>query len=226
MSERSQMIAWIRGEIVGPSQALAEPTIADFVNREFVDVVPLRRGPLAWRPHPDASPQEVLYFERESPHRKYGVGLLHPTALPATNPTPDQVASQANDPLGAEPEAEESSSEVPSEGSAERNDDTDDRNASETGAGPDASDDFEVTSTDVRRPSTIGISFCVELNVNGQVIVQLPLTKLFLGKLPGRLHFQRTAVINRVHGAGRTRMAEQEKPPCGADFQPCSQRLP
>src|SRR4030042_5490799 len=107
MSERSKIIEGIRGELVGPSRPLAEPALVEFNNREFVDPVPLRRGPLVWRPDPDVDLQEVLYFERETPHRKYGAGLLHPTGASATTPLPDQAALQATDTIGAEPEADE-----------------------------------------------------------------------------------------------------------------------
>ncbi len=185
MSERSRMVAWIRGELVGPPQALAEPTIVEFVNREFVDVVSLRRGPLAWRPAPDASLQEVLYFERESPHRKYGVGLLHPAAEPATNPSPDQVASQANDTFGAEPAQDESPADAPNDATSEDNADAVERSEPDSGAGLETSDDFEVTSPDIRRPSTIGVSFCVRLDANGQVIIQLPQHRLFSWQTAG-----------------------------------------
>ena len=184
MSERSEMIEWIRGELVGPSRPLAEPTLVEFANREFVDLVPLRRGPLAWRPAPDAELQEVLYFERESPHRKYGAGLLHPAATPATTPPPDQ-ALQATDTIGAEPGADESPADVPNGAAAEGDDDADDPDAAEGGAGSDTSDDFEVTSPDIRHPSTIGISFCVWLDVNGQVVVRLPQSQRFFWQADG-----------------------------------------
>ena len=180
MSERSEMVAWIRGELVGPSRPLAEPAVVEFVNLEFVDPVPLRRGPLAWRPAPDADLQEVLYFERESPHRKYGAGLLHPTAAPATHPTPpDQAALQATDTVGAEAGGGESPSAVPNGAAAEADDDVKERGAAEGGADPDPVDDFEVSSPDIRHPSTIGISFCVQLDANGQVVVRLPQNRRF-----------------------------------------------
>src|SRR5882672_3614391 len=104
MSERSEMIEWIRGELVGPSRLLADAAVIEFTNGEFVDPVALRRGPLAWRPEPEAALEEILYFERESPHRKYGAGLLHPGSAPATltAPPPDEVAVHASDTIGAE----------------------------------------------------------------------------------------------------------------------------
>lgn len=175
MSERAELIDWIRGELVGPSRPLAEPAVIVFTNGEFVDPIPLRRGPVAWRPAPDADLQEVLYYDRETPHRKYGAGLLHPgaplaAAAPAS-PPPDQAAMQATDTIGAEIESDE----VPS-----TNDDA--GGAAVTGDGPavsDGSEDFEVTSPDVRRPSTVGLSFCVHLGEDGRVIVRLPLNRRF-----------------------------------------------
>src|SRR5690606_16929858 len=44
----------------------------------------------------------------------------------------------------------------------------------------DDSDDFEVTGPDVRRPSTIGISFCVRLETDGAVVIRLPWCRRFV----------------------------------------------
>src|SRR5262245_57005392 len=101
MTDRAQLIEWIRGEIVGPARWLTEPAVVEFTQAEFVDAVALRRGPLAWRPLPELSPEEVLYYEHESPHRKYGVGLLHPGAITSTIATAaDVTALQASDTIG------------------------------------------------------------------------------------------------------------------------------
>src|ERR1017187_9399760 len=106
MTERSEMIAWIRGELVGPTRCLAKTDVIEFVNGEFDDPIPLRRGALAWRPESDVEPQEILYYDRESPHRKYGSGLLHPAAVTPA-PSPDELAGHATDTLGIEPEPDE-----------------------------------------------------------------------------------------------------------------------
>src|SRR5260370_16210886 len=170
MSERSEIIEWIRGELIGPSRLLAEANVIEFAEGEFVDPVPLRRGPLAWRPEPDSALEEVLYYERESPHRKYGAGLLHPGAAPTTTPQPDEVALHAADTIGAEPNADEVVAE----------DDSLDERAEEEGTVSfDATDDFEVSSPDIRHPSTIGISFCVRLAEDGRIVVRLPQTRRF-----------------------------------------------
>ena len=103
MTERSSLIECIRGEIVGPSQPITQIKVIEFKDREFSDSVAARTGPLAWRPNPQEPLQEVLYFERETPHRKYGAGALHPSGAPVT--APDQQAANATDTLGVEPEA-------------------------------------------------------------------------------------------------------------------------
>jgi hypothetical protein len=171
MSERSDMMTWIRGELVGPSQPLTTAAVADFVGGDFTDPLPQRRGPLVWKPAAEAAAEEVLYFDRESPLRKYGAGLLHPTPVPlaATAPTPtaeqpDQAALDASDTVGAETEPEEAA-EADTSSEAGTTTDTD---------GPDSAEDFEVTSPDIRYPSTIGMSFCVRLKANGSLVVKLP----------------------------------------------------
>lgn len=181
MNERSELIEWIRGELVGPSRPLTEPVVIEFVNRDYADPVSMRQGPLAWRPDQDADLQEVLYFMNETPHRKYGAGLLHPVAAPATNPPPDEAALQAADTLGAETSADSAPDET-AEGVGANAEESD---VPEGAAGSDDSDDFEVTSADIRHPSTIGVSFCVRLDVNGEVVVQLPQSRRFFWQKDG-----------------------------------------
>ena len=172
MSERSQLIDWIRGEIVGPSRPITDVTVVEFQGEDFHDPIAMRSGPLAWRPDPDAPTQEVLFYQRETPHRKYGAGVLHPG--PQLVPVPDQVAAEAQvaadaaDTLGIEPDTDDLQ-----EGEAEEED------ARDEGDDADASDDFEVTSPDIRHPSTIGISFCVRLDADDQITVRLPQRKRF-----------------------------------------------
>ncbi|HUS89948.1 MAG TPA: hypothetical protein VMW91_11420, partial [Desulfosporosinus sp.] len=178
MSERSEMIEWIRSELIGPSRPIEEPALVEFDNREFTDRTPFRRGPLAWLPDSEGDMQEVLYFERESPYRKYGAGLLHPVTYPATSPQADQAALEATDTIGAEPEGDELPDDEPIVTETE-SDDEGDLGSTIGSTGLDDSDDFEVTSPDVRHPSTIGISFCVRLESGGQINLMLPQSRRF-----------------------------------------------
>lgn len=178
MNERSELIEWIRGELVGPSRPLTESAVVEFVDREFVDSAPLRHGPLAWRPAQDADLQEVLYFARETPHRKYGAGLLHPESAPTTTPSEDEAAAQAADTVGAEPSADSTLDEA----SESVGDNADERDTLEVA---DDSDDFEVTSADIRHPSTIGISFCVRFDSDGEIVVQVPQSRRFFWQKEG-----------------------------------------
>ena len=169
MNERSELIACIRGELVGPSESISDATVIDFVNNEYVDPIPHRRGPLVWRPDPDGELQEVLYYDRESPHRKYGIGLLHPGSSTVSTPS-EEIAARATDTVGADTEPDDNVT------------DTDDRDESivdEESKKSEPAEDFEVISPDVRHPSTIGISFCVRLADGGRVIVALPREKRF-----------------------------------------------
>jgi hypothetical protein len=171
VSEREQLIEWLRSEIVGPSRPLTDPFVVQFAEREFSDPEPLRNGPLAWKPPTESNLQEVLFFDRESPHRRYGAGLLHPESLA----TPDIVASEATDAIGAD---------FDDVSDGEGIDET--FLAGEELSGLDAesqisdgSEDFEVTSPDIRRPSTVGISFCVTLQKDGRLVVKLPRYRRF-----------------------------------------------
>lgn len=174
MSERSDMMEYLRGEIIGPGRRLSEPGVVNFTNLEFVDSTAARRGPLVWQPDQQGDMEEVLYFDRESPHRKYGAGLLHPAAsimtTSASTMSPDVVAMQSTDTLGAETQDDTVEDAV---------EDGLNQEASTAQNDSDILDDFEVTSPDVRHPSTIGISFCVRLETDGRVVVRLPLARRF-----------------------------------------------
>src|SRR5262245_24567395 len=201
MHERSEMIEWIRGELVGPSRPLSEPAVIEFTNKEFVDAIALRSGALVWRPEPEDPQQEILYYQRESPHRKYGAGLLHPGAAITTAVVqPDDIALQATDTIGAESDPEI----VP-----EADEDSDDRETGDALGDFDAADDFEVTSPDVRHPSTIGISFCARLAADGRVVVRLPQSRRFAWQKPDSLPFQ---LNGRYESCKRRWIDEQGQP--------------
>jgi hypothetical protein len=173
MNERSDMLEWIRGELVGPARRISEPAIAEFLGKEYRDVTAGRRGPLAWRPETESELEEVLYYDRESPHRKYGAGMLHPvtTAIATSGVTTsaDRIAMQSTDTIGADVDVED----------IHASEDASDEPTSSDAVNLDAADDFEVTSPDVRHPSTIGVSFCAKLEVGGCIAIRLPRERRF-----------------------------------------------
>jgi hypothetical protein len=182
VNERSELVTWIRGELVGPSRYLTDPVAVDFHGREFADPSPHRRGPLVWSPVEGEDCEEVLYYDRETPHRKYGAGLLHP----AGSVSSDVVAALATDTLGIEPEDNDvsftgASSEGDDIGGESRReaDDSGSNDGEGSGAAADQGDDFEVTSADIRHPSSIGVSFCVDIGTDGRVIVRVPQSRRF-----------------------------------------------
>jgi hypothetical protein len=174
--------------MVGPGRILKDPLFAGFTNKDFNDPLAKRSGSLLWKYSPDSVPQEVLYFERETPHRKYGIGLLHPSVTREVTGS-DQEAMVATDTLGVS--GDDDSAAVDGEVLGDLSID------SEQGAESDDlllasldGDDFEVTSSDLRHPSSAGISFCVRLNPEGRIVVRLPLTKRFLWQTEDSDSFQ------------------------------------
>jgi hypothetical protein len=178
MRERSELIELIRGELVGPSRTLTDPIVIEFLDADYIDPDPRRRGPLGWRPFAESDIEEVLYYDRESPHRKYGVGLLHP----AENISPDQAAAEASDTQGIEP-----GEDLTAENGVHDNDD--EQEGVDEGGVAGLSDDFEVTSPDVRHPSTIGLSFCVHLSAVGRITIRLPQNIRFAWQTEGSRPF-------------------------------------
>lgn len=164
MKERTQMIEWIRAEMVGPARILPErvPDVAEFKDGVFHDLKTDRTGPLVWDEDVNTK-QEVLYYRSEPPWKRYGVGLLHPDALLSEE---EHASARSGD--RENDDAEDSADAAAG----------DDENTSD-GDLPTADDDFEVTSPDVRRPSTMGISLCVKLEENGRLVIRLPSARRF-----------------------------------------------
>jgi hypothetical protein len=178
MKERSELIGWVRSEVVGPSTPLSMPRLIEFnQQKEFHDPEPNRRGPLAWRSAPDARPEEVLYYDRENPYRRYGAGLLHPAgSFQRDARSQGDAAALSSDTLGIDRDLLAEDGPPAGEQRAEEAEDA----AFDAAAMPDAaSDEFEVTSPDVRYPSTLGVTFCARLEDNGQLAIRLPRERRF-----------------------------------------------
>lgn len=200
-TERSALIAYVRGELVGPSVPMREPEAVAVVGGHLQDPKPGRRGALAWRPTELAEPEEILYFDGETPHRKYGVGLLHPESPGSTAGSipPEKQAALETDTQGVElseveesPAAEAENDEPPPEGDPV------------AGLG-DAGLDFDVSSPDVRRPSTMAISCYVRVGADGALIVRLPRERRFVWQVESDRPFPVNGRYERLH---RTESAE------------------
>jgi hypothetical protein len=189
LKERSDLIAWIRSEIVGPALPLHDPQIITFEQRAFVDTLHQRRGALAWQPDDTSGIQEVLYFDRESPHRKYGTGMLHPAGMDRET-SADTIAAKASDTLGVDTDLE------PDSGA---DTDGEDPEIAQSDERADGSDDFEVTSADIRFPSTIGISFCVECGSESALRISIPKSRRFAWQSAGEI----TALNGRYESCTR-----------------------
>src|SRR5689334_2910672 len=100
MRERTDLLASIRAEVVGPSLSNDDSAKVVFADRLLLDDSPNRRGPAVWQT-PEGVYEEVLYYDRESPHRKYGAGVLHTESNGDVTPVSPLI-----DPLGAEPDTE------------------------------------------------------------------------------------------------------------------------
>ena len=192
-SPRSDLLQWLRGELVGPGQSLwegqgkAEVSIDVTRGKRFNAPKEAQMKPLAWRPTQDCPLQEVLLWE--SPKKKYGAGLLHPApgscdpragsdlaasiALGQTDTVGDarSGADIAGAPDDTAPELTDLD-EIEDLGQA-------------SGSGDAGEADWDIASPDVYAPSTMGISFCARLKPDGQIVVRLPRERRYRWQAPG-----------------------------------------
>ena len=173
--ERSDLIAWLRGELVGPTEFLAEPDEVIFNDKKSYDEhTPDRRGPLTWRPTADDELQEVLYYRQESPQRKYGAGLLFPSSY-SRRDHHDGPTISTEDNIGFVPEQQDFENNLLF--TEQSTDDSGQSNNFETHEEP--SQDFEISETDKRQTSVIGISFCASFEPDGALIIEIPQSRRF-----------------------------------------------
>jgi len=158
MNERSELIASIRGEIVGPARTVKTPAQISFSKENIFSETDIT-GPVVWLPPGEPTHcEEVLYFENESPHRKYGTGVLHP--IKTVFLSPEDSALVSSDIMGGDIDAEEIAQ-------------TQSEDSSNAGL-EDSGDDLDLSGADFRHQSTIGISFCATLHEDSEVVISLP----------------------------------------------------
>ncbi len=182
-NERSQLIEFLRGEVVGPIRS-AE---GDRDGRKRIEVL----GAGRIEPHPEPScfnawlywkPEGVTGEQEEilsisggsNPYRTYGVGVLYPGGSP----------DETGDPLSTEDDGLSASEQEIKPG---KSIEAIDQLTEEEGGGADPDeqsdvaaqslaqdDDLEIHSADANRPSSMAISFCVKLQPDGALVVSLP----------------------------------------------------
>lgn len=170
--ERSQLIEFLRGEIVGPGRDIgAAQSRPQFEVKETGAHV-LHPSPenfnarLFWKPEgADGDSEEILSFRGgTNPFSAYGVGVLHPTGI--VEDLPETEEGQAEAETKVVEEAGPSNEHEPEEATE-----------AEEPASPDS--DFEVNSPDATKPSTMAITFRAELRPGSSLKIRLPRSKRF-----------------------------------------------
>lgn len=178
--ERSREIEFIRSEIVGPARDIINADKFNKVspdaqlNFDFPSGLKAKGMPLFWRPSNIEYLQEIIHYQNETPFNRYGSGILFPSGLrdqQLQNATVSTLPEFEND---VELETELVSPPV-------SDDDSDPATITKDGEQLEGSaepDDFDVSSPDIFKPCSMGISFCVK-DSSGSIEISLPDTKRF-----------------------------------------------
>ncbi|SFE64034.1 Helicase conserved C-terminal domain-containing protein [Marinobacter sp. DSM 26671] len=156
--EREQQIEFIRSDLMGPARSILEAPDKVQVNNSFEFALPEKcpRGiPLFWKPNEETPWQEILHFQEESPFQKYGVGLLFADGVNRSSSGPSaNEASALEHSLAEEVELTAVSEDVSENGAL--------TNPEEVGVDASEGIEFDISNTDQFKPSTMGISFCLD----------------------------------------------------------------
>ena len=178
-NERSLMIENLRAEIIGPAIPRTTPTLVAIEGGILIQPEGGFSGQLVWRPDSSGGDQEVIYYQRENPAANYGAGALH---LDVENEEEVAVAP-ISEPVSVADDTSPDSQPIVIGEQALIDDDDDDEYVEdyEEESKPSGAqdDDFDVTSTDVRRPSAFSVTFCANVPSGGQVVVELPPSRHF-----------------------------------------------
>lgn len=186
LHDRSNLMEWIRGELVGPQltcQFPVNPTqqgqkipkilssLSCLGGTSDKPVINTGSNTVLFHKYPDVSgnPEEIIWYKFETPRKRYGVGVLYPARVEevpeidadqdaSDDPADDQLANGANNPVDDFPD----------------------------GYGVDDSDDFEIAAKDRYKPSSLGISFHVKLTEGSCLKLSLPDRFHFSWQLNGR----------------------------------------
>lgn len=193
--ERAQEIEFLRAEMMGPARPVGEEYPGHLVSFDTANtcVLPSElKGSVFWQPVPEAVLQEVI--RRETPYQRYGIGLLFPGNCRPSTDEKDQNPEQSS---------EEATDTATASGVVDTVDEKDNLVYSGDEAAPVSGadeDDFEVNGDDAYKPSTMGISFCIDENPHGELVVRIPLEKRLFWQLPDSAPF----LVNGVYEACKT----------------------
>ncbi len=171
IEDRCHLLSLTRSELVGPTLYCESSRTLPVVN----GVIDLgeSEGPV-FTNDSVGTPQEVVYYSRENPTRKYGVGVLHPQ--PRSGEQPEEIEPEIEDRIGftATPGETDIELEANQEEFAEedRVAAVGDRENVDTDAGAEP----EALTTHSFKSSSLGISFCVYLPAGSGIEVSLPQT--------------------------------------------------
>jgi hypothetical protein len=184
--ERTQEIEFIRSEIIGPSVEVIDCDGLDKVsfNSQKSFVYPeqlLGKGiPVFWRVDEKMPWQEIIHYRNETPLNSYGAGVLFPGGVrQAEFENSTSVSSSNNaDPEDAIDIEDEISGIAINDQKGNSDDDRVPVSRDDEVINDALSEDFDVTSPDIFRPSTLGLTFCLA-DSDGELIVSVPSFKKF-----------------------------------------------
>ncbi len=171
INDRCHLLLLTRSELVGPTLHCGNCRTLPVVN----GVIDLgaSEGPV-FTNDSAGTPQEVVYYSRENPTRKYGVGVLHPQ--PRSGEQPEKIEPEIEDrigftvvPGGTDIELEANQEELAED---DRVAAVGDRENVDTDAGAEP----EALTKPSYKSSSMGISFCVHLPAGSGIDVSFPQT--------------------------------------------------
>lgn len=202
--ERSRLIEFLRGELVGPVRSAASAQTRTRYEVKGSRDVESHPAPndysawLFWKPEgADGDEEEILSIHGgRNPHRSYGIGVLYPEPRGnlAAEPHDDGEGVSGDDAADAGEPENDAAGEIPGLDDELTSSASDQIEQSLT-----QDDDFEVVSSDARRPSSMAISFCVRLEAEGAVVVSFPRCRKLSWQEVDQSPFPLNGIYERFH---------------------------
>ena len=180
MKQRSRLISALRSEIMGPEMPGPDAHVLSPVGEVFRVENPGVVGNLFWRPDPEGTPQELVFFARESPGRKYGAGRLWPQALVGTHDGPEGLEDRG----GFDPDVLASVSDSESDTGGPATTEGEDDLEFDAGSVSIGEEDFDVSNTDVLHPASMAVTLCAQVGDAGGLRIKLPRARKFAWQSP------------------------------------------